>query len=149
LRGPTEILADYIAETNFEDLPNDVVHKAKMCILDSLGCAIGGYQTKVGQIVVDLIREMGGKPQSTIIAARHKTSSVLAVFANSTMANALDYDDTLFAHPGATTIPPALVVGEDRNSSGREFITSVVVGYEVMLRIGYAIMPSDYYTVSL
>lgn len=134
----TKVLAKHLVETSYDDLPKGVIEKAKLCILDSLGCAIGGYETESGKIVVDLMKHLGGKPESTIVGDRDKISCDHAAFANAALANALDFDDVYIGHPGMTVIPSAFAVGEKVNASGEELITAVVLGYDVSLRIGAA-----------
>ncbi len=141
-KGSTEILADYIENINYKDLPKETVQKAKNCILDSLACAFAGYRTEPSNIIVGLIKHFGGRPESTLIGDGNKVASPYAAYANSMMSNALDYDDTFVGHPGSTIIPPAVAVGEAYPASGIDLITSVILGYEVSLRIGSAIQPS-------
>lgn len=138
----TKVLAQHIVETNYDDLPKEVIHKAKLCILDSLGCALGGYETKQGKIVVDLMRHLGGKPESTIVGDGEKISCVHAAFTNTALTNALDFDDTYIGHPGMTVIPSAFAVGEKVDASGKDLMTAIVLGYDVSTRIGAAIRPS-------
>jgi len=136
------VLAGHIVKTKYEDLPMEVVEKAKLCILDSVGCALGGCRTDIGKAVIDLTRYLAGKPKSTVFGSGVKTSSPYAAFANAAMSNALDFDDTYVGHPGATVVPSAIAVGESAYASGKSVIAATVVGYEVSLRIGMAIQPS-------
>jgi len=139
----TETLVDYALKTGFSDLPNDVVDRAKTCILDSLGCALGGFKTRIGSSAIAALGESRGG-ESTIIGHGGKTACKDAAFINSTLTNALDFDDDNWVgHPSATTIPAALAVAERVGASGRDFIASYVVGYEVVTRIGKAIWPSE------
>jgi len=140
--GIHEVLADYVVKTGFEDLPERVVEQAKICTLDLLGCALGGYKTDVGRMVVDQMKSFGGKRESTIIGDGAKVPCTQAAFANAVIADILDFEDTYVGHPAATIIPGALAVGERVGASGRDFITSIVLGYEVSIRIGVAVQPS-------
>lgn len=139
----TEILADYVMRTDFSDLPKDVVERAKLCILDSLGCALGGLTTRItSSVIAALSRSSDG--ESTIVGHGKKVGCKDAAFINSTLANALDYDDDNWVgHPSATTIPAALAVAEQQGASGKDFLTSYAVGYEVVTRIGKATWPSE------
>lgn len=144
LEQPTIILSQYIAQATYEGIPSDVVLTAKNYILDSLANIIGGSSLEAGRIVISLIEEMGGVPEATILATGRKVPTLHAVYVNSYLANALDFDDTFsaFAHPGSTAVPPALAVGEKVRASGKDLINAVVVAYEVMIRIGKAIKGS-------
>jgi 2-methylcitrate dehydratase PrpD len=138
----TEVLVDYVVKTRFTDFPKEVIKKAKICILDAIGCGLGGYKTKIGYVVLGLVKEMSGKEESTLIGAGDKVPCATAAFANSTLINALDMDDTTFGHPGATIIPAALAVGESVGCSGKDLLTAIICGYEVEERITAAIQPS-------
>lgn len=144
-KSQTKALAEYIVEAKFDDFPGEVIQKAKRCVLDSIACALGGCTSNAGKIVMDLVRHLGGGPESTLIGNGFKVACTYAAFANSYANNALDFDDTLkdpLGHLGCTVVPTAIAVGESRNVSGKDLITSIILGYEVSSRIGSAIWPS-------
>ncbi|MBI2847371.1 MAG: MmgE/PrpD family protein [Chloroflexi bacterium] len=127
----------------FEDLPDEVVDKAKRCILDAVGCAIGGAYTPSGQAAHQTTLELGGVPECTVIGSPIKTNCVQAAFANGAAINALDFDDIgPVGHVGAVVLPVALAIGERQSASGQEVIWSLVLGYEVVGRIAGAMRPS-------
>jgi len=140
----TKDLACYAVETRFEDYPGEVIGKAKMFILDSIGCMLGGCQTSLGKAIVTPIRSMGGNGEATIVGGGGKVPTIQAALVNGTTANALDYDDTLLGigHPGASIISAALAIGEWKHASGRDLINAVLIGYDIGNRIGKAIQPS-------
>jgi 2-methylcitrate dehydratase PrpD len=144
VESPTKVLSEYVAEARFEDLPESVVNKAKHCILDSIGCAIGGASTQPGKIIIDFFQRLNGIPESTVYATLKKIPCIHASYINGYLANVLDFDDvyTQVSHPGATTVPPAMAVGERNAVSGKDLINAIVLGYEVSLRIAMAITPS-------
>ena len=101
--NPTETLASYVAETRFDDFPKEVVWQAKQCILDSIGCALGGAQTELGRQYIKIAKDMGGECTSTVIGDGARVSCMNAAYTNALLSNALDFDDThLYAisHPG-------------------------------------------------
>ncbi|MFI5449007.1 MAG: MmgE/PrpD family protein [Candidatus Bathyarchaeia archaeon] len=138
----TKSLIDYVLRTRYEDFPTDVIDRAKLSLLDSIGCMLGGYRTELGRIFVKTFTEIRGIRESTIIGKGDKIPMANAAFANSAMANALDYDDTYAGHPGATIIPSALAVSEKSGSDGRDLLTAIIAAYEVTIRITRAIQPS-------
>ncbi|MGD9030290.1 MAG: MmgE/PrpD family protein [Anaerolineae bacterium] len=140
----TRELATYAVETEFEDYPHEVIDRAKVLILDSVGCMFGGCQTNLGEAILTPIRSMGGSQEATIVGGGVKVPTIQAAFVNGTTANALDYDDTLLGigHPGASIIPAALAIGEWTNASGRDVVNAILIGYDVGDRIGLAIQPS-------
>ena len=139
---PTDRLASYVVEAEISQFPSEVVQKAKNGILDSIGCALGGAQLELGQQYIKIAKDLAGKPESTLIGDGVKVSCVNAAYANALLGNALDFDDThLYAigHPGSPAIQSALAAAEMVAASGKDLITATILGYEVSLRIGYAI----------
>jgi 2-methylcitrate dehydratase PrpD len=138
------ILGEFASNITFEYLPKEVVKRAKACIIDTLGVIIGGIDTEQSRKVVSLVEEMGGKQEATVFGGKRKAPAINAALANGTTAHALDLDDghaMAQLHPGSCVIPAALAMSEREDSSGRDLITAVIVGYEVMIRIGMAINP--------
>lgn len=142
----TELLAEYIAQAKFEDIPEYIVEYAKNLILDSIGCVIGGFTLQPGKIIIDFFTELGGYPEASILATGGKLPCIHAAYINSYLANLLDFDDDISGiadgHPGATIIPPGLALAEKIRASGKDFITAVVVAYEAWMRISQAIRSS-------
>jgi 2-methylcitrate dehydratase PrpD len=142
----TQTLAAFVVDTSYDDLPPSIVKAAKELALDSLGCTIGGAVLTPGRIVVELFQELGGLQESTVWATGKKLPCLHTTYINAYLANLLDFDDSYPAtgvgHPGATVVPPALAVAEKVQANGHEFLTAVVLGYEISIRIGLAIAPS-------
>lgn len=134
-------LAKNIVNTKYEDLPAEVVQATKNSILDTIGVILAA--TTLGEEgvkeTIELIRQAGGKEESTIIGFGDKTVSWMAAFANGSMAHQLDYDDThdvAIVHPGAATVPAACAIAERQgNITGKEFITAVALGCDVTCRL--------------
>lgn len=128
----TRDLATFITQVKYEDLPPDVVEKVKLILLDDIGNALGGYITDRARIAVELVDEMGGKPQASIIGGR-LTSYPLASFLNGELINALDYDliGPLGSHitPYVTSTPLAIAQRED--APGKELILALALSHEV------------------
>jgi 2-methylcitrate dehydratase len=88
-----ETLADYAVRLRYEDLPADVVRTVKRTILDTIGCAIGGYQAGPSRIAIKLAAGVSATPGATVICSGIKTSHELAVFANGVMIRYLDFNE--------------------------------------------------------
>jgi 2-methylcitrate dehydratase PrpD len=130
----TRTVAEWIANLRWQDLPPEVITAAKRCLIDHLACTAGGARSAPGQIAAELALGWGGKEEAHIMGQARTVAARHAAFANATMANALDYDDTYHGHPGATTFPTALAAAEKWNAGGQEFILAVVAGYEIAVR---------------
>lgn len=135
-------LARYAMTLTFDDLPSDVIHQTKRVLLDTLGCAIGGYASEASQVVHKLIKELSHPAESTIFGSGLKTSCLNATLANGAMVRYLDYNDAAFFFQGETyrtgyhpseVIPPILALGERQHLSGKDVITAIVMGYDLSL----------------
>ena len=138
----TEELSAYIAGATAEQLPPDIVERAKVHLLDSIGAVVSGSLLKPGRLIIDFVRAQGGMPEASVLATDLKTSTVHAALANGVMAHADETDDTHFptvTHPGSVVVPAALSIGEKEHVSGKELITAVVLGYDVMCRVSKAL----------
>lgn len=138
----TKKLCEFVETLTFKDIPLACTNRMKMAILDTLGCIILGSTTRAGEILLNFVKQLGGKRESTIVATNTKTSSPYAALVNGTMGHEFDYDDgvstALGIHPGICIIPAALAIGEREGVTGKDFITSIVVGYELACRVGRA-----------
>ena len=147
VKSISERYADFIVRTRFEDLGEEVVQQAKKLILDLVGVSLAGYATmEFPKIVVSYFADLGGKPEATIVQTKKKFPAVNAAFANASCAHAIDMDDGhRFAalHPGVAVIPAALAAAELGGADPRTLLAGIVVGYEIMIRLGVAINPSS------
>lgn len=130
-------LAQFIVDTNYEDLPPHVIHDAKYLLLDSIGCAFASMTSDRGKMNIALAKKMGGPPEATIIGSGDKISSIAASFANGELINSADYDALIMpgAHVPPYVIPPSLAIGESKKSNGKELLTAIVLGLEIAVRI--------------
>lgn len=133
------MMSKYITSETFDNLPKKVVKKAKLHILDTVGNAsFNGGARHMHKGFLEVLKNIGGKPEATIIGEEFKAPCTHAAFLNSVMC-CLHGDLGVSGHPSYGVIPAALAVGERENISGKDFITSVVVGYEIFERIGRSI----------
>ncbi|KRT77773.1 MAG: MmgE/PrpD family protein [Armatimonadetes bacterium CSP1-3] len=138
----TEALVQFIATTRLERLSAGVVEQANRCVLDAVGCAVAGSVTDIGVRIGDLVVSAGGAPEATVLGRRGiRVPASAAALANGTATNALDFDDTLLGHPGATVIPTVLALAEASQNPGAAMLAAVVVGYEVCARLVACLSP--------
>ena len=131
-------IADFVTQTSYNQIPSEALTRAKWCILDCLGVSLAGSKESAGRIMIDYVKDLGGKPEATAIASGFKTSSPQAALVNGTLAHALDYDDSHpnFQHATAVTLPAALALAERERASGRAILEAYVLGCEVGSKIG-------------
>jgi len=126
--------------TLWEDLPPEIQHQSKRCLLDTLGALVAGSQTPVAFIMRKTVREQFGGDQATLVVSGERVSAAGAALANGFFSNALDIDDgyrNIKGHPGACALPPLLAAAElVTECSGREFLVALVIAYELGIRAG-------------
>jgi 2-methylcitrate dehydratase PrpD len=139
-------LAQWVVGLRYDDLPPAVVDRAKGLTLHSLASVLLGSQTPAGQQAVQLItaEEAGVRHGTTIMVHGTRVTKGGAAFANSEMAMAGGKLDSfrMLTHPGTSIIPGAFVAAETAGVSGRDFITGLVAGYEVMERMAADFIPT-------
>jgi len=131
-------LAKWAHDLRYEDLSEEAIHRAKMFLYDSFGCALGGSQQHDVRIMLEHFREMGGSPTCTVFVAGWKTNPVDAAFLNALMIRAMDYNDIYWkqdpSHP-SDIIPGPLALCESRGLSGRHLILGTIIAYEIEMRL--------------
>jgi 2-methylcitrate dehydratase PrpD len=133
-------LGNYIARETLADLPPDVVGMAHDCLLDSLGCLLGGYALPVGGILDRFLGDSGSSGDVPIVGSHRRADSGTAAFVQACLINALDFDDIYRkGHPGATVVAAVLGVAARANSSGADVLEAIVVGYEVSGRVAMSL----------
>jgi 2-methylcitrate dehydratase PrpD len=139
-------LAQWIVGLRYEDLPPAVVDRAKGVTLHGLASVLIGSQEAPGKQAVKLIveEEAGVRNGATIMVDGTKVTKGGAAFANSEMAFAGGKWDTfrMLTHPGTSIIPGALVAAETTGASGKDYLTALVAGYEVMERMAADVIPT-------
>jgi len=138
----TKKLARFAKNLSYDELPREVVNKAKELILDQLGCEVAGADLPWSQKTYEYVRDIRGQiKESTVIRYGLKTTSQDAAFANANFGHGFLADDTdpvSKAHLGSIIIPSAMAISEKANATGKDFIRAVIIGYEIALRIAAA-----------
>ena len=140
-------MVDFARGARFEDLPPEVVEKAKLHCLDALGIALASSRLDFGRAIHAAVQAWGGTPESTLIGFGGKVPAPSAALLNGSLIHGLDYDDThlgAIIHVSTVVVPAALAVAEAVHASGRDLITALVAGNEVDIRIGLA-APSEFH----
>ncbi len=154
--GLTRRVAEFIVQTAYADLPEDVMELGKKSILDSLGLALCGSVNKTGELGRAFVKSLGlSRGEATVIGSGMKAPARFAAFLNGIAIHADDYDDTqlavasdrvygLLTHPSATALPAALALAEAGGRPGRDLLLAYHVGVEVECKIAEAMSPRHY-----
>jgi 2-methylcitrate dehydratase len=140
----TATMSRWAASLRFEHLSADAIYQAKRFLLDSLGCALGGFQQHDVKIALAVLDETAGRGASTVIGTGKKIDPISASLANGLMIRCMDYNDIYWkqdpSHP-SDIFPAALACCERAQSDGRELIVGLVLGHEFEMRFCEAAFP--------
>ena len=143
----TEMLSAYACGLSYEDLSPEVVHQVKRTLVDTLGCAMGGYLSEPAKIARRLAGGITSTAPSRILGTEDYSSMDLAGFANGVMVRCLDCNDAYYSpgggHP-SDMIPAALAAADTMSSDGRTLITAIVLAYEVFCRLSDEVADSGW-----
>jgi hypothetical protein len=138
--------AAFVAGLRYEDLPPEVVDRAKGVTLQALSSALIARDMPASRQALALMQEeeAGGGGVATVLCHGTKLTKGGAAFVNAEMIFAGGKWDTfrMLTHPGIAILPSALVVAEIGGASGKEFLTAVAAGYEVMERMAADFIPT-------
>src|SRR3989304_2032711 len=137
--SPTQTLANYISGLSYRSRPPEVIAHIKLCLGDSLGCALFGSTLPWGRIITSFAKEMGEGKGALIWGDGTEVPTPSAPLANGTLIHSFEMDDLHrvgVIHPGGEAIPAAdALVRRAGNVDGKRFLTAVVAGYEVGCRV--------------
>lgn len=133
------IFARHAVSSSFRALPSDAVRAAKQSTLDTLGVMLGASgQMAAMSGIIELLKDTGGKQESTVLGFGGKIPAVNAAFVNGAMAHGLDFDDHLPEghHPSSSLVPSLFAVAQRVGGvSGEDFITALALGQDLFARL--------------
>jgi len=134
-----------VVKTTYDTLPPRVIELTKLFILDTLGTMMAGSAAPGCAAVAELMKDWGGKPESTVGVFGGALPAPESVLVNIMMSHALDLDDLhdeAVVHCSCCQVPVGLAVGEREKRSGKDLITAVAIGVDLAGRLGVAIGPA-------
>ncbi|MEL7566888.1 MAG: MmgE/PrpD family protein [Dehalobacterium sp.] len=139
----SEIMGAFIISADIHSFPETTLRKAKICLIDMLGVMIAAWSEESSRILGEYFISLNGRPESSIIVSGKKVPAIHASFINGAMAHSLELEDhhnhkRSLNHPGVASIPTALAIAEREGSKGKDFITSIILGYEIGSKISRA-----------
>src|ERR1700750_1019007 len=147
----TATLASYVADLAYEDIPPEVLERAKVLTLDFLGSAIRARrdaESTPSMIKMLEALALDGKGEATVFGDSKTWTPAVAALLNGALGHSLDFDDThadSSLHASAPVVPAAFAVGELVGASGRYVLTAIVAGYEGCCRLANALDPTSHY----
>ncbi len=145
--APTRQLAQFLAGSQWQDIPTEVRHEANRTIVNFVGTALGGCRDEAMELAMRALSAFFGPRHATVIGRSERADALSAAFLNAVSANVLEFDDTQLQtviHPAAPVVPAVFALAELSRVSGEELLHAVVLGVEAECRIGKAVTPSHY-----
>jgi 2-methylcitrate dehydratase len=140
----TARISKWASDLTYEDLDDAAAREAKRYLLDSLGCALGGFQQHDVKIALEVIGEHAGSGPATVIGTGERMDPISASLLNALMVRVMDYNDIYWkqdpSHP-SDIIPAAMACGERAGKGGRDLILGIVLGHEFEMRLCEAAFP--------
>ena len=142
----TEMLSAYACALTYEELGPYVVQQVKRTFIDTMGCAIGGFDSEPAAIARSLADGVEGPMLSRILGSSAGATPDLAAFANGVAVRYLDCNDSYFSpgggHP-SDMIPAVLAMAAPLKSDGATVVTAIALAYEVFCRLSDEVVASD------
>ncbi len=137
----TARVAEWVAQTHFEDLPRRVTEEAKNQILSVIAAVHAGHFSDAGRTVSRTVKDWSGGKDATMIPSGERTSLHNTIFANAALSMALDFDDYLFAgHTGHSAVLVTLALAEKIGISGKDFLLAQTLANEIEGRLGASVL---------
>jgi 2-methylcitrate dehydratase PrpD len=136
-----ERLAEFTSTLEYDRIPAEVAEAAKLHLLDTIGCGLAAHALGIATEGRSAMGELGGEPQASVIGLERALPAPNAAFANAMFCHGLDFDDThseSIAHVSVVVCPAAVAAAEAHGADGRELLTAIVAGNEVVTRVGMA-----------
>jgi 2-methylcitrate dehydratase PrpD len=143
----TRELAEFVAGSQWRDIPPEVRREGVRGLLNYVGCALGGCGDEAMGLAIRVLTPSFGAPQAGVIGRTERCDALNAAFLNGASANVLEYDDThlpTVMHPAAPVAPGLFALAETRGASGAELVHAFILGVEASCRVGTALMPHHY-----
>jgi 2-methylcitrate dehydratase len=132
-------IANFAYELKFAQLPQDVVAATTRFMVDSLACAIAAHDCEPAQMGLRLAR--GAAPlkyPGRIICHGAMSTAETATFVNTTMIRNLDFNDEYPGGHPSDCLGAFLAIAESAQADGKQLIESLVIAYELFLRLSDA-----------
>ncbi len=143
----TRILAQFVVDSRYADIPEKIRHEATRSVLNWLGCAVGGSRHESIDIALAALAPFAGPAQAGVLGRGERLDIMHAALVNGISSHVFDFDDThlkTVIHPSGPVASALLALAEYRPLSGADFLHAFILGVEVECRIGNAVYPSHY-----
>jgi 2-methylcitrate dehydratase PrpD len=141
------VIAEKYSRLDYRDVSRNALLRAKECILDYIGCTYAGIPLTSSKIVKQFASENYKRGECTVIGCGEKLVPAGACFVNSTTGHGVELDDVskiAVLHVGVVVIPVAIAIAEKLGLGGKEVLSAIISGYDVVIKIGKAADPQSH-----
>ncbi len=145
--GVTRLLARFVVESKWSDIPEAARKEAARSIVNWVGCALGGARHETVDCALSALSELSGPRTATVLGRKERLDILHASLLNGISSHVLDFDDThleTIIHPAGPVAPVLFALAERQSLSGADFLHAFILGVEVECRIGMAVYPWHY-----
>lgn len=145
--GVTRLLARFVVDSRWSDVPEDARREAARSIVNWVGCALGGARHETVDCALKALSELSGPRAATVLGRKERLDILHASLLNGISSHVLDFDDThleTIIHPAGPVAPVLLALAERAPLSGAAFLHAFILGVEVECRIGMSVYPWHY-----
>jgi 2-methylcitrate dehydratase PrpD len=143
----TAHLAQFVAGSRWEDIPEAVRHESKRALMNIFGAAFAGCRHAAVDHAIAVLAPFSGPAEASILGRGERADALTAAFVNAAAANVLDFCDThhpTIIHPTAPVAPALLALAERKRCSGQALLHALLLGIEAECRVGNAVSPWHY-----
>jgi 2-methylcitrate dehydratase PrpD len=132
----SERLAEFIAGFDLTRVPPEVIDRARIAFVDTVGVMLAGSREEVSRLACDMVRAEGAAPAATVVGQSLRTSPQLAALANGVAAHAMDYDFTFLSGQSVSPVIPAILpIAETTGAAPAECLAAFIIGAEIAARL--------------
>src|SRR6185503_6399940 len=143
----TRILASYVVNNRWEDIPADIRHEAKRAIINVVGCAIGGSPHPAVTTAIRALSPFSGERTASVIGRVERLDPLHASLMNGISSHVEDYDDTTpknYSHTSSPVGSALFAYASANRVRGRDFVEAFILGFEAASRVGNVVYPAHY-----
>ena len=145
--SPSALLARFVVESQWQDIPAQVRHAGKRALLNFVGAALGGSRDAAIDHAMAALGRFNGPPQASVIGRTERFDLLNAAFLNAASGNVFDFDDThhpSVVHPTSPVAPVPLALAECHALSGERLLHALILGIETACRLGRVVTLAHY-----
>ncbi len=140
----SNVIGNFTAETDFDRIPTEVCERAKLCVLDTIGCILLGAGSSWANPAKEYLRQtatMGS--EAHVLGFNRVACASVAAFVNGVLSHIYDLDDVFWGvgHPSVAVLPATFALAETRQASGKDFLTAFALGWEVACHLSQFFSP--------